>query len=146
MQTLQDLSGFSAAATMIAAHDPDALAQWYCDHLGFESDGANNTVGDIRARRVCKGDVTLLLASSPGQLPLNPPPDPPHQFTHPGLRIVAFWVDDLPAATQALKDTGVDPSLDCFFNPAINVDITVFRDGEGNMLALWQRPQSAQGN
>ena len=113
----------------LCAQDPLALARWYVDVLGFR---VVHEVPDSR--------VAFVRAPGGGMLEIFPAAEQgnPEAKFHPGLRHLAFAVEDCASAVQELRARGVHlPDEEIIQNPAHVV--AFFRDPEGNLIHLVER-------
>lgn len=114
----------------IAAKDSRALAQWYCDVLGMRILFDNG-----------KEQPTYLVGGTMGAvveiMPDNGAKVTEHQPLDPGIRHIAFRVQDFEAAHQALagKVLGLTPAAPA----AGGGQIAFFHDPEGNLLQIVSR-------
>ena len=115
--------------TAIASPDPERLAQWYVDHLGF---AINYRSGNSRTHFVKAPDGSMIeIIESTGALP------GPSGMKEPGIRHMALTVTDFPAAHERLQQLGVN-----FLSEAQTVggnSIVFFTDCDGNILHLLHR-------
>ncbi len=114
--------------TAIASHDPEALAEWYVQRLGFIINYHS------QASRTCfvkAPDGTMIeIVTSQGERAV-------HGMRDPGLRHLALATDDFDAAYGGLKAAGVR-----FLTEPENSKgnrVVFFADPEGNILHLIQR-------
>src|SRR3982074_2303700 len=82
--------------TAIASPDPAALAQWYCDHLGFHINYRYDVFFFVKA----PNGTMLEIIPSEGERGSN-------KLKDPGIRHLAIAVDDFDAAYEQLKSKGV---------------------------------------
>lgn len=115
--------------TAIASANPEKLAQWYVDHLGFH---INFTYGGNFFVRAPNGSMLELI---PADGPLAP--QSPGNFKNPGIRHLAIAVVDFDAAHASLQAKAVHFLGDPFVNQGNR--LVFFRDGDGNILHLIQR-------
>jgi glyoxylase I family protein len=110
----------------IASPDPQKLAQWYVDTLGFV---INFTAGRAVFVKAPNGSMIEIIASEGVR--------EWHTLKDPGLRHIALTVTDFEAAYEKLKNAGVR----FVSEPAdLNgVKVTFFEDPDGNYLHLLQR-------
>ena len=115
--------------TAIASPDPERLAQWYVDHLGFE---INYRSGNSRTHFVKAPDGSMIeIIESKGAT------SGPSSMKDPGIRHMALTVGDFPAAHERLKQLGVH-----FLSEAQTVagnSTVFFTDCDGNILHLLHR-------
>lgn len=114
----------------IAARDPKALTQWYCDVLGMRILFDNE-----------KNPPTYLVGGTMGAvleiMPDNGADPARHQPLDPGIRHIAFRVQDFNAAYQALQ--GRVLGLTAPAPAAGGGQIAFFHDLEGNLVQLVSR-------
>lgn len=114
----------------IAAKDSRALARWYCEVLGMRILFDNG-----------KEQPTYLVGGTMGAvveiMPDNGAKVTEHQPLDPGIRHIAFRVQDFEAAHQALegKVLGLTPAAPA----AGGGQIAFFHDPEGNLLQIVSR-------
>ncbi len=112
--------------TAIASPNPQALAQWYVDHLGFrvnfEYDGnyfvraSNGTMLEIIPSEGARGE---------------------QKMRDPGIRHLAIEVADFDGAHAALRAQGVQFAGDPYVN--MGNRLVFFTDCDGNLVHLIQR-------
>jgi len=115
--------------TAIASPDPERLAQWYVEHLGFVVNH-RSTTSRIHFVRASDGSMLEIIeadAPSPGVSGMH----------DPGLRHLAIAVTDLASVYQRLKSAGVrfltEPST------TRGNTVAFFTDCDGNILHLLHR-------
>ncbi len=112
--------------TGIASPDPEKLAQWYVDHLGFVVNYRYEGNVFVKA-----ADGTMLeIIPSEGERA-------PQTMKDPGLRHLAIAVNDFDAAHEKLRSQGVQ-----FLTEAISIKgnrLVFFADGDGNVVHLIYR-------
>jgi len=115
--------------TAIASHDPERLAQWYVDHLGFT---INYRSSNSRTHFVKASDGSMIeIIESKGALSSAP------GLRDAGIRHMALLVTDFRAAHERLKQLGVS-----FLSEAMTVggnSTVFFTDCDGNILHLLHR-------
>jgi glyoxylase I family protein len=112
--------------TAIASPDPLRLAQWYVDHLDFV---INYSYAGNYFVKAANGSMLEII---PGKGSL-----PEQRMDDPGIRHLAFQVDDFEGAHQRLKAAGVR-----FLTEPVNNQgnrLLFFTDLDGNILHLVQR-------
>ena len=110
----------------IAARDPETLASFYVDTLGFVINYRGKSAIFVKAPN---GSMIEIIRAE-GEAPVATPKTP-------GLRHLALTVDDFEAQCERLLAAGVvflDPPLDKGGNKVV-----FFHDPEGNLLHLLQR-------
>jgi glyoxylase I family protein len=115
--------------TAIASPDPERLAQWYVDHLGFTINYRSN---NSRTHFVKASDGSMIEIIESKGVPSASP-----GMRDAGIRHMALTVADFPAAHERLKQSGVN-----FLSEAQTVagNTTVFfTDCDGNILHLLHR-------
>jgi glyoxylase I family protein len=115
--------------TAIASSDPERLAQWYVETLGFQINyqSKNSRACFIKAP---DGSMIELIEASrpaPGGAAMN----------DPGLRHMALKVADFPAACARLKGLGIEFLTEPSSKGGVST--AFFTDPEGNILHLLQR-------
>jgi glyoxylase I family protein len=115
--------------TAIASPDPERLAQWYVEHLGFT---INYRSQNSRTCFVKAADGSMIeiiqAAHAAGGAPA---------MDDPGIRHLALTVDDFDSAYQRLKDQGT-PLLTEAVKKSGNSTV-FFADPDGNILHLLHR-------
>lgn len=113
--------------TAIASPDPEKLAQWYADHLGFHIN--YRYAGNVFVK-AANGTMLEIIPSEGPRAAQN--------LKDPGIRHLAIEVDDFDAAYRHLQSKGVH-----FVGEPINNQgnrLVFFTDAEGNYLHLLKRP------
>lgn len=114
--------------TAIASADPERLARWYVDHLGFT---INYKSSNSRTHFVKAPDGSMIeIIESKGEASLPGLKDA-------GIRHMAMLVSDFPAECDRLRASGVE-----FLGEpqTVSGNSTVFfRDCDGNILHLLHR-------
>lgn len=114
--------------TAIASSDPQKLAQWYVQTLGFVIVYNSGRTVFIKAPN---GTMIEIITAEGERAPAT--------AKTPGLRHLALSVDDFDAACAKLRAAGVhfegEPT------EAQGVRLVFFRDPEGNLLHLIKRAQ-----
>ncbi len=111
----------------IFSADSKALAQWYCDTLGFEMALASEENRTYFVKLPGGGMFEIL--------PANAKPRPDNVMDDAGLRHIALAVDDFEATYQALKARGITyagPVRESFGGSKL----VFFTDPDGNLLHL----------
>lgn len=112
--------------TAIASPDPEKLARWYVDHLGFIVNHVYDGNWFVRARN---GGMLEIIRSEGERAP--------QKMKDPGIRHLAIQVDDFDAAHTELKQRSVQ-----FLGEPYAVQgnrLVFFSDADGNILHLIQR-------
>lgn len=112
--------------TAIASANPEKLAQWYVDYLGFHVN--YRYAGNVFVK--APNGTMLEIIPSEGERK-------PETLKDPGIRHLAIDVDDFDAAYQQLHGKGVK-----FISEPVNNQgnrLVFFLDGEGNFLHLVKR-------
>jgi glyoxylase I family protein len=114
--------------TALASPEPEKLAQWYVDTLGFRINYEYDGNYFVRA-----SDGTMLeIIPSQGDAVAT-------SMRTPGIRHLAVAVTDFDAGHEALKTKGVT-----FLTDVLDVKgnrLVFFADRDGNILHLIARPQ-----
>ena len=117
----------------IYARDSAALAQWYCNTLGWRVIFQSK---DSPPAFFVASDNGNMLEIIPTKAPTPQPP----ALTDPGHRHLAITVDDFDKAYATLQSKKVN-----FIEPpkegAAGARVVFFRDFEGNILHLIYRPK-----
>ncbi len=112
--------------TAIASPDPQKLAQWYVDRLGFVINYNSGKTVFVKA----PNGTMLEIITAEGERA-------PQTMKTPGLRHVALTVDDFAATYEQLKSRGVEFLGDSIDNKGVRV--VYFADPDGNYLHLIER-------
>jgi glyoxylase I family protein len=113
--------------TALASPNPQALAQWYVDHLEFVINFEYSGNYFVRAR-----DGSMLeIIPSEGERP-------PQKLKDPGIRHMAVDVDNFDEALAALRQKNVNFIGEPFENQGNR--LAFFTDLDGNYLHLISRP------
>jgi glyoxylase I family protein len=112
--------------TAIASPDPQKLAQWYVETLGFV---INYNSGKTVFLKAPNGTMIEIITAEGDAAPKN--------MKDPGLRHMALTVSDYEAAYAELKAKAVS----FVGEPILNQEVKVvfFKDPEGNFLHIIQR-------
>jgi len=115
--------------TAIASSDPERLAEWYVDHLGFVINyrSKNSRTTFVKAE---DGSMIEIIEASRPSAGVS-------AMDEPGLRQLALTVGDFDAEYQRLKESGV-----LFLTePATKGgnSVVFFADPDGNILHLLAR-------
>jgi glyoxylase I family protein len=113
----------------VASPDPERLAQWYVDHLGFTINyrSATSTTRFVKAPN---GSMLEIIQA-------NDAARPPQNFRDAGIRHLAIAVDDFDAVYDRLKAQGVQFLTEPENNKGNR--LVFFADLDGNFLHLIQR-------
>ncbi len=133
------MRGFGLANVAVSTAQPERMARWYADVLGFRVKSQAPGVEGVQTYVIERDGVAIDLIKVPNQSPPEVPKDPPRHLETQGLRNLVFWVDDLAAADAHLKAVGVPLIWASLRVEGIGTSITAFRDPDGNLVALWQR-------
>ena len=112
----------------ISSTDPETLAQWYVDHLGFYIN--HSYMGNFFVK--APNGAVLEIIPSKGEKRME------QAMTTPGLRHMAILVEDFDAAHKHLRDSGVKFVNDEPFMVGDN-RLVFFTDPEGNLIHLIKR-------
>jgi glyoxylase I family protein len=115
--------------TAIASENPEKLAHWYVDNLGFH---INYSYAGNFFVRAPNGSMLELIPSDSALQPQTP-----ENFKNPGIRHLAIAVDDFDSALAQLKAKAVHFLGEPFNNQGNR--LVFFTDGDGNLLHLIQR-------
>jgi glyoxylase I family protein len=113
--------------TGVASPDPERLAKWYVDYLGFTINQRYDRNVFVRA---ANGTMLEIIPSEGERAPQG--------MKDPGLRHLAIEVDDFDAACQKLRELGVH-----FYTEPADIQgnrVVFFADADGNYLHLIRRP------
>jgi len=112
--------------TAIASPQPEQLARWYVDHLGFVINFAYDGNYFVKA---ANGSMLEIIPSDGKAAP--------QKMKDPGIRHLAISVDDFDRAHDRLKQLGVK-----FLTEPLNNQgnrLVFFTDADGNILHLIKR-------
>lgn len=112
--------------TAIASPNPQALAEWYVEHLEFVINFRYDVFFFVRA----KNGSMLEIIPSEGDRPEN-------KMKTPGIRHLAIAVDDFDAGYAALKAKGVKFLAEPYENQGNR--LVFFEDLDGNIVHLIAR-------
>ena len=115
--------------TAIASPNPEKLAQWYVDHLGFHINFAYAGNFFVKAANGSIIEIIPAEGSRPRQVMEN--------NKNPGIRHLAIAVSDFEAAYQHLKSLKVNFLVEPF-DLGTN-RLVFFNDGDGNLVHLIKR-------
>jgi glyoxylase I family protein len=115
--------------TAIASPNPEKLAQWYVDHLGFHINFAYAGNYFVKA---ANGSIIEII---PGEG--SRPPQVMENNKNPGIRHLAIAVSDFEAAYEHLKSLNVNFLVEPFDLGANR--LVFFNDGDGNLVHLIKR-------
>ncbi|MCC6585836.1 MAG: VOC family protein [Bryobacterales bacterium] len=114
--------------TAIASPNPQKLAEWYVDVLGFRINFTYDGNYFVKAEN---GTMLEIIPSEGDRKP--------EKMKDPGIRHLAIEVDDFDRGHEQLKSRGVH-----FFTDALDLKgnrLVFFADLDGNILHLIKRPQ-----
>jgi glyoxylase I family protein len=112
--------------TAIASPEPEKLARWYVDHLGFV---INYTYAGNYFVKATNGTMLEIIPSEG--------PAAAQKMKDPGIRHLAIQVDDFDAAHAKLKQLGVKFVTEPYATQGNR--LVFFADGDGNFLHLIHR-------
>jgi glyoxylase I family protein len=115
--------------TAISSPNPEKLAHWYVDYLGFH---INFAYGGNFFVKAPNGSMLEII---PGEGSV--PPQTMASNKVPGIRHLAIAIDDFDAAHELLKGKGIQ-----FLGEPLNNQgnrLAFFNDGDGNLLHLIAR-------
>ncbi len=115
--------------TAIASPNPEKLAQWYVDHLGFHINFAYAGNFFVKA---ANGSIIEIIPAEGSR-----PPQVMENNKNPGIRHLAIAVSDFEAAYQHLKSLNVNFLVEPFDLGANR--LVFFNDGDGNLVHLIKR-------
>ena len=115
--------------TAIASPNPEKLAHWYVDHLGFHINFAYAGNYFVKA---ANGSIIEIIPSEGSR-----PPQVMENNKNPGIRHLAIAVSDFEAAYQHLKSLNVNFLVEPF-DLGTN-RLVFFNDGDGNLVHLIKR-------
>ena len=115
--------------TAISSPDPQKLAKWYVDYLGFH---INFSYAGNYFVKAPNGSILEIIPSE-GSLP----PQTMATNKNPGIRHLAIATDDFDAAHEQLKSKGVHFQSEPLNNQGNR--LLFFNDGDGNLLHLIHR-------
>jgi glyoxylase I family protein len=112
--------------TAIASPDPEKLAGWYVQHLGFR---INYEYAGNYFVRAPDGSMLEIIPAEGDRAPQT--------MKDPGIRHLAITVDDFDAAYERLRGNGVQFLTEAYVNHGNR--LVFFTDGDGNILHLIHR-------
>ena len=112
--------------TAIASPQPEQLARWYVDHLGFVINFAYDGNYFVKA---ANGSMLEIIPSDGKAAP--------QKMKDPGIRHLAISVDDFDRAHDRLKQLGVKFLTEPYNNQGNR--LVFFADADGNILHLIHR-------
>ena len=112
--------------TAIASANPEKLANWYCDNLGFHINFRYDAFFFVKAPN---GSMLEIIPSKGDRFDDQP--------LTPGIRHLAIAVEDFDQAHAFLKTKGVEFTGEPYTNQGNR--LVFFKDVEGNLLHLIQR-------
>jgi len=115
--------------TAIASPNPEKLAQWYVDHLGFHINFAYAGNFFVKA---ANGSIIEIIPSDGSR-----PPQVMENNKNPGIRHLAIAVSDFEAAYQHPQSLNVKFLVEPF-DLGTN-RLVFFNDGDGNLVHLIKR-------
>lgn len=115
--------------TAIASSDPERLAQWYVEHLGFTINYQSKNSRTVFIKAANGSMIEIIEASRPS--------GGPAAMNEPGLRHLALTVDDFDSAYRRLKEQGVPFLTDAATKSGTST--AFFTDSDGNILHLLHR-------
>lgn len=115
--------------TAIASPNPEKLAQWYVDHLGFHINFSYAGNFFVKAPNGSMLEIIPAIGEMAPQTPAN--------YKDPGIRHLAIAIDDFDQAHEALKSKAVVFLGDPFITQGNR--LVFFNDLDGNILHLIQR-------
>ena len=121
------VTGIEHAA--IASPDPEQLAHWYVDCLGFTINYQSKNSRTVFVKTPDGSMIEIIEAEGPA--------GEPARLNDAGLRHLALQVEDFPAACRHLQEKGVT-----FLAEPVRKggnSLVFFRDPDGNILHLLHR-------
>lgn len=115
--------------TAIASPDPERLAQWYVDTLGFAINYRSSSSRTVFLKAPDGSMIEVIEAAGPGPASVG--------TNDPGFRHLALKVADFPDACRRLRECGVS-FLGEPWTKAGN-SVVFFLDPDGNILHLLHR-------
>jgi glyoxylase I family protein len=113
--------------TAIASPDPEKLAQWYVDHLGFH---INFTYAGNFFVKAANGSMLEIIPNDGGDRPVN-------EMKTSGIRHLAIIPDDFDTAYAQLQSQNVNFLGEPFTNQGNR--LVFFTDCDGNICHLIHR-------
>lgn len=117
----------------IAARDTTALADWYCETLGFRIVSRSDDTPPSYFVAAPNGTMLEIISA-------NQAPQAEHDPRDPGIRHIAIAVDDFEGTVAELKGKGVTFTGEVIDLPG-GGNVVFFTDAEGNLLHLVHRPE-----
>jgi glyoxylase I family protein len=115
--------------TAIASPDPEKLARWYVEHLGFR---INFSVEGAFFVRATNGSMLEIVPSDDAQTPQGT-----QDFRKAGIRHLAIAVADFEPAYKHLQNLRVNFLGEPFYFGSNR--LVFFNDGDGNLVHLIKR-------
>lgn len=112
--------------------DAPAVAQWYCDHLGFTIKRASTGVANTHFLADGSGKVMIEIYN-------NPTVDvPDYAAMHPLLLHIAFVCDEIDETVEALEAAGATIATPAFVS-GLGDSLAMLRDPWGLAIQLCKR-------
>lgn len=135
---LESLHIFNVA---ISVPNIDETVKWYEDKLGFKLQNRRKVSTGIEIALIEKNGFSIdLIRIANSKNVEGSPQEPPNHLLVQGLRNLVFWVDDLKTTDAQLKSKGVQLIWESKYIPEIKTSVTNFRDNNGNLIAIWNKP------
>lgn len=115
--------------TAIASSNPEQLAHWYVDCLGFTINYQSKNSRTVFVRTPGGSMIEIIEAAGPAAEPAG--------MKDAGFRHLALAVEDFPAACRRLQEKGVAFLADPVQKGGTST--VFFRDPDGNLLHLLHR-------
>jgi glyoxylase I family protein len=115
--------------TAIASTDPERLAQWYVEVLGFHINYRSKNSRTVFVKSEDGSMIEIIEAARAAESSF--------QMNDPGLRHLALTVDHFESACQSLRDHGVRFLADPVTHGGNS--LVFFADPDGNLLHLLHR-------
>jgi methylmalonyl-CoA/ethylmalonyl-CoA epimerase len=122
-----------------AVKDLDVMSAWYCDQLGFEV---------VQSRDFPEYGTRIVFLEADGvRIELiedvrwqpYPRPNPPYHTGFQGVCQVAFFVDDMDAVVERVKQRPIEIAWDVITVDDLRMKELFIRDPEGNLIQFIER-------
>lgn len=134
------LSSMTFFNTAISVPNVNASVEWYQRVLGFHQvSQANLENGAAFAMIERNGVVIELLHVQDQQAMPMLNQDPPNHLRYLGVKNFCLWIDDMDTTVQELQAEDVTFVWKALELPEVGTRVTMIRDNNDNLIALWER-------
>lgn len=126
--------------TSISVPDVNASVEWYRRVFGFRPVSQADLENGASFAMIERNGVVLELLKVREQQPmpmLNQ--DPPNHLRYLGVKNFCFWVDDMDTTMRELRGQNVKFVWEARELPEVGSRVTMIRDNNDNLIALWER-------